>query len=435
MKIAICSSNSYNFWGWLVLLVALCLLSSIYVAKIPMLPIALILFFINLIIMNNGTRGIALLLFSSKTLGAVFDIFHVPFPAFLLVLFLGFFFLKDEIRNCTFSNVAVQRLLLVFLIFAFWFLLGPMHAYSQSKLVYIVCVGISSFVAWNVAMKSSNIEYLKLALFLGVNSLIFVSIAYDVYFFDRPDNILDFNFFRDSYTLLSKDSSMLLTYHSVGIPALIGVAVLVSYENLNVKSPSFIVTFLLLVMLLLISQTRQAIFGLFLILPIRIFLSDKIQLIGKLCAVFLLLMLFLYVLTSMDSSVIQESLHSDNSEELVNRDYQDAETMIKDNMVLGTGLGGYSRTGERAYPHNIFLELLCETGILGTFLLSFVVFIPIFLKIKNLKMLSASNLYLVLVIIGFGIRAMASSDLTESISFIAALLIFFNCKRMAFQLK
>lgn len=37
----------------------------------------------------------------------------------------------------------------------------------------------------------------------------------------------------------------------------------------------------------------------------------------------------------------------------------------KDNLLFGTGLGGFAKMDERVYPHNLIVELLCEGGIFG----------------------------------------------------------------------
>jgi O-antigen ligase len=51
---------------------------------------------------------------------------------------------------------------------------------------------------------------------------------------------------------------------------------------------------------------------------------------------------------------------------------------IYENPLLGIGFGSfglyYANTDERNYPHNMFLEILCETGLIGFLLLLFLVF-------------------------------------------------------------
>lgn len=429
MKLIYNSLHSYNIWGWLVLLAAVSLYSSIYFIRLPMVPIVLCIFIMNLVIMNHRTRGIALLLFSSMTLGTVFQLYHIPIPAYVFTLSIALWSLRREIKTCKFNNRALANLLLVFLIFIIWFLMGPAHAYSQSKLIYILCLGTSSLIGWNIIMQTSKIEYLKLALFLGVNALVFISIAYDFYQFPSPNGFFDFNFFRSFYTTMSrKDTSFVLTYHSVGIPAMLGIAMLISHRNIRVLSPSFLVTFVFLLFLLFISQTRQAILGLVLIVPLRIFISSKISLFVKILLSVGIFIIMFYGLSTMESDAIQKTLHSHDRTEMVNRDYDEAMSKIKSNVFLGSGLGGYSLSGNREYPHNLFLELLCETGVLGTILLSILIFLPAFKNISNVGICSNSHQYIILVVIALGVRSMASSDLMESISFITLVLVFFSYK-------
>ncbi len=57
---------------------------------------------------------------------------------------------------------------------------------------------------------------------------------------------------------------MVLTYHSVGIPAMMGIALILSSFELSKLRKRNVVTLLLpLIILLLIAQARQAIFGIF----------------------------------------------------------------------------------------------------------------------------------------------------------------------------
>ena len=57
-----------------------------------------------------------------------------------------------------------------------------------------------------------------------------------------------------------------------------------------------------------------------------------------------------------------------SDENYVDRVKKISEAMSRfyDRPVFGVGLGGFSETGERAYPHNLIVELLLETGLLGS---------------------------------------------------------------------
>ena len=75
---------------------------------------------------------------------------------------------------------------------------------------------------------------------------------------------------------------MVLTYHSVGIPAMMGIALILSSFELSKLRKRNVVTLLLpLIILLLIAQARQAIFGTFIILFIRLIIDTRISRLAK----------------------------------------------------------------------------------------------------------------------------------------------------------
>lgn len=81
--------------------------------------------------------------------------------------------------------------------------------------------------------------------------------------------------------------------------------------------------------------------------------------------------------------------------------YRAAYNMWLENPVRGAGLAAFRASGIAAYPHNLFLESLCEGGIIGFLLLLSTLFL-FFVKILNLKSYidSASVSALVLLIVG-----------------------------------
>lgn len=128
----------------------------------------------------------------------------------------------------------------------------------------------------------------------------------------------------------------------------------------------------------------------------------------------------LVFITSIKSDAMQSSLNASNSTGFFNRDYSGMLQKSRD-YIFGSGLGGYSIDGKRAYPHNIVLEILFELGIIGSLL----IYIPLFAPYFNGRKfpMTTTNQYALLPVFAFGIRAMASGDLTGSIEFVSAMTI------------
>ena len=361
-------SNPLNRW----ITYGIWLMITLIYIPIPAVPGTLItftLFILSLYSMNNETRGFALMCFAAPVLGALFFVLHIPLTAYFICLFLGLVFLRNYIKSSLNINEEFIYFGLLVIIFLIAYLYGPQHSYSNFKLIYIISIGFCSIIYWKVYCQSPKLQSLALAQFLCLISLLFIYIAFDFYPFKHPAHIFDLDFFRSSFSFIKKSTDMVLTYHSVGIPAMMGIALILSSFELSKLRKRNVVTLLLpLIILLLIAQARQAIFGTF-------------------------------------------------------RDYDNAFKILETDFILGKGLGGFSTNGARAYPHNLFLELFCELGMVGTLLIVMIVFVPLVVKPDRFRLLTISNFYALPLIVAIFIRSMMSSDLIDSITLITAIIV------------
>ena len=217
------------------------------------------------------------------------------------------------------------------------------------------------------------------------------------------------------------------TYHTVGIPALESFAFLLCTKYLKkLKEFSNILLLILCLFIIAIAQARQAIVGVLAVVVLRVFIEKRIGTIQKVFAILFFSSLIIYGILSLGSEAVEKSLTAQNSAELLNRDYTDINeqtNMQSDEMLFGKGLGGYSKTGERAYPHNIILELYYETGAIGILIFTTLLLLPFVQNPRKLTRTSKSDFYMLIPITCLLIRALASSDLTENITFISAIIV------------
>lgn len=418
-------SNPLNRW----ITYGIWLMITLIYIPIPAVPGTLItftLFILSLYSMNNATRGFALMCFAAPVLGALFFVLHIPLTAYFICLFLGLVFLRNYIKSSLNVNEEFVCFGLLVIIFLISYLYGPQHSYSKSKLIYIISIGSCSIIYWKVYCQSPKLQSLVLAQFLCLISLLFVYIAYDFYPFKHPAHIFDLDFFRSSFSFVKKstDTDMVLTYHSVGIPAMMGIALILSSFELSKLRKRNVVTLLLpLIILLLIAQSRQAIFGTFIILFIRLIIDTKISLDKKIWFSVILAFASFLILTNLKSEAIEDAMNATTLSQGLNRDYDNAFRTLETDFILGKGLGGFSTNGARAYPHNLFLELFCELGMVGTLLIVMIVFVPLVVKPDRFRLLTRSNFYALPLIAAIFIRSMISSDLIESITLITAIIV------------
>ena len=416
-------SNPLNRW----ITYGIWLMITLIYIPIPAVPGTLItftLFILSLYSMNNETRGFALMCFAAPVLGALFFVLHIPLTAYFICLFLGLVFLRNYIKSSLNINEEFIYFGLLVIIFLIAYLYGPQHSYSNFKLIYIISIGFCSIIYWKVYCQSPKLQFLALAQFLCLISLLFVYIAFDFYQFKHPAHIFDLDFFRSSYSFIMKNTDMVLTYHSVGIPAMMGIALILSSSELSKLRKRNVVTLLLpLIILLLIAQARQAIFGTFIILFIRLIIDTRISLNKKIGFSVILAFASLLILTNLKSEAIEDAMNATTLSQGLNRDYDNAFNILETDFFLGKGLGGFSTNGARAYPHNLFLELFCELGMVGTLLIVMIVFVPLVVKPDRFRLLTISNFYALPLIVAIFIRSMMSSDLIDSITLITAIIV------------
>lgn len=156
---------------------------------------------------------------------------------------------------------------------------------------------------------------------------------------------------------------------------------------------------------------------------IRLIIDTRISLDKKIWFSVILAFASLLILTNLKSKAIEGSMNATTLSQSLNRDYDNAFKILETDFILGKGLGGFSTNGARAYPHNLFLELFCELGMVGTLLIVMIVFVPLVVKPDRFRLLTISNFYALPLIVAIFIRSMMSSDLIDSITLITAIIV------------
>lgn len=174
-----------------------------------------------------------------------------------------------------------------------------------------------------------------------------------------------------------------------------------------------------------IAGARQTFFAFGIALLMRYLLFSKsvleVRNIMKICT---LAIAFLTITELIGSSYYDQFLFSEDTGSRFNRDFNTPGRIMTINPLFGVGFGCYSLYTYKNYPHNIFLELICELGIVG--LLIMVAILICFLATspqKNfLRFCTANNSYIFLFAIIFFLRSQISGDMADSMSFICFLL-------------
>lgn len=377
---------------------------------------------------NRHTIGVYLLIFGGPLAGLIRSAY--PFlPLYgLLVQMLGSLLVWDVVSDLFKTN---RKPLIFFfsvlVVLGLFYLIGPRDEYANEKF-YQMCVnGVFAVFGYYAFDRSQSIDSENLTRLLLLSSLCMSTYLLD-FLHVAAGGLFDYNWFRDGYMELfyANDKENLITgYQSVGMAALFGIAVYLS--SVEVKTVPLVINSLCATQIILMSGARQALVGLAVVIALRMTVFRKANvhagkhsariLFGLIVSIAVLYMIFLFY-GNLGSDVINKTLKGgDTGRSLI---YLQALSIFTENKLFGIGIGGFHAVTGVPWPHNFFLELLCETGLVGTILLLGVAITSLVRNRLSLLHLTKSDMFFFLILLVLFVRVMFSSDFRESIELFSA---------------
>lgn len=346
----------------------------------------------------------------------------------LLLQLIGFILLWDVIGGFFKKNFTAFLYLLVTLgIFGFFYLIGPENAFASEKYTNMCINATVALFGYFALSVSSKIDAEGLTSTLLLASICLYSFVISNYSMS-PGAFFDYDWFRNQdmeYFYSMGNEHTLVTYQHIGMLIAYAVAIFLSQTILKPATTTFYM--LCASQLALMSGCRQAILGVAVVAALR-FAVFKLSNTGRrdffgrfigiclgLVAAFVVIQL---VLSSINSTIISNTLESGDSGRMML--YAEAIDIFSANPMLGAGIGGFFAITGDAWPHNFFLELLCECGLVGTVLLLIIVIYSLSKKHVGLLYITSSNIFYFLVLSALFVRVLVSSDLPESIELFSA---------------
>lgn len=407
--------------SYLPILVILFLLGGVYLGYANVW-LCVASFIVALTKLNKEEFMFVMLLTGAEYFGAVARMFMgftvIPqFLIYLVVLVLLYERVGTLFRQNRMANYLFFFLLSIFVIS---YLYGPQHAYSNTKLLKILLYGTLCFWTFLVYNNEANISPLKLAYIFAIVGVTYIVMGVTVYHFGTPSSIFDFGYFGRH--VQSGADTFTLSYHTVGLAALYGVVFLLSPTNDKfVLKTQSIILLLILIFIALISQMRQGILGILVLLFVRYVMLTKSGFVYKILGMVFLIGVLFFMVTEIQTDAFQSMSQANSFQQAVNRPYDKSLGIIDKHPIFGLGLGGYSYDGKAAYPHNIFLEVINEMGFVGLAVIVIISLYAMYYNHFSWKALNASNTYAILLLLALFIRVNASNDLSENIYFFALL--------------
>jgi len=280
-------------------------------------------------------------------------------------------------------------------------LLGlTVHVYPDSALGLVKSLAIVA----SVFLLILNIGLFNNKIYVDffVNTLVFISLLKLVIFIIT----VNVSFFQ----LLSNPSETRFSYSFFFNPIYLarscGLGVIAAlFMNKNYVVKFFIISCLLLGMY--ISGSRGPILALLMITFIYVIQREGLSAIFKILVQLIFVMIFFIALSS--NFIIRNNDGVESAFEdrflLIFQAFE----LFKHNIIIGSGLGSFSSVSYLGHPHNIILELMAETGLLGTVIFMAVV-------IQGLKKVDNNFFWFSLVYIL--INSMFSGSISNNIGLI-----------------
>ena len=426
-------------------------INKIFIVFIPILVVGVGLNIIPFIVVllalcvrlfnsDKHTAGIFLLLFGG-ILGSTIRFEFPAIPVYGLVLnFIGLALIWNQFKFFKKESTSIQLMLFVLLYFFLAFILSPNVGdfRGSTKIIGIIQNGILMLFGYYVFIHSPKInnEILTQSLFLVtimflIHNMNLLGIA--------PSNLFDYEWQRKGSELVFRAMDngetyrKFVNYQVVGMNALFGVCIYLSQLTVNKKKT--LLYSLIGLQLVLTSGARQAIFGYFIvvILSLVVFNKDNFaasKFSNKIKYLFggvILALISVQVLQMVNIEFLTQTL----SEGDKGRDMLKAMgwNLFYQYPIFGAGVAGFNHAYPgMLYPHNFFIEILCECGIFGAVLLSVTIIYHFSRQKLSLLYLTRNGSFIFLIMATTGIRMMVSNDLASSIELFS---IVFACSLTA----
>ena len=416
--------------------------SNIFLAIIPILLlgitngyasflICLIVLITRLFTSDKHTAGIFMLMYGGVLGGVIRQMFpFVPLYGLFLNL-IGIALLRKTLSGLFVNNKSsILFLLLVFVVFGICYMYGPKTEFATTKFLTMLQNGVFLLLGYYALLESKDYSPVVLSQILIIAAL--SMITFDIVFYHmKPGGLFDFNWFRQQetdYFYSNDQQGYIVSYQQIGVMALLATSIFLS--QISLKRTYILLYIVLPAMIILMSGARQAIFGLFGVLILRYAIFNKRNIgkkgrLGKFLLSFvgiLVLLLFAsYILPLLNIDVINTTLQSgDEGRTLL---FIESLEMFNNNYLFGLGFGGFEHftVSNQPWPHNFFLEILCECGLFGMISLGFLVLL-FFLKNQiRLMTQTKQGMFYFLIVSAIMMSFMVSADFRESIVLFCAI--------------
>lgn len=410
-------------------LVLLCFVGLVaYYAGLINMYVWLGILLIRLFTFNRKEFGIFALLFGSSMFGRMFASQALYLSTIVVFLVLGIISLRNEILSVINKSFHSYFFLLVLIGFFFVeYLIGPGTHYADEKILKLSIRGLIWLTTFLIFVQSDDISNEKIAVSFLILTLFYLSQSAQLYGV-KPSSVFDFSYFRYFSNLVGRNENFtaIVNYQTLGYLALASSIFAMLNENLPSRN-SFVFLGLMSISIwvLLLSGTRQTLVIFLALAFLRYVMGQGVPVrYTRVIGMAIVAIFFYFVITNLGSSSYDQMVSGEGSfGSNINRDTSTPFTVMDINPIFGVGFGGYILYADKNYPHNFFLEVIDELGVVGLLFILAVIGCYLMTNInKNyLRYVSRNGSYVVLLFLMCFLRSMISGDMADSMSFISVM--------------
>ena len=332
---------------------------------------------------NIESIGIYMLLFGMKTFGMVTLVFGYPSIGGKVAFVIGFAILVlfTDFRKTLYSlRTPFLYFVWIALVLYLFYLSGPQTEYCTGKLIDTIIFGIVLLILYYYLINSRSVDWFHIGQLGVLSALVCLSACILVSPYVKPDSVLDVGAMRLAYAM---DKNIFQIRNVLGGMALLGFVLLYASSADRFLSRLSLVDFCIyLVSALFILNWGGARLPLVtaIVVVVTIFLARPLyrKRYGLLTGLVigLSILVLAYGLSQQYRFITGVMDPSRSFTSRVNRDtnWEAGYRRFIEKPIFGHGLGGYyiegySYPGSGTYAHNLGLELLSETGVVGILLI------------------------------------------------------------------
>jgi putative inorganic carbon (HCO3(-)) transporter len=380
---------------------------------------------------NRKTIGVYFLLFGPMTLGVILRSFNLPYAGAYLSAVIGFLLLYLAPRTRPSAARANWRvpsawLLLTVLVVVMFYFRGPQTEYSQSKLRLFLILLPVSLIALEHLVSNRDVSMWH----LGMLGIVSAAVYYAGTLYQHPGVAPSSIWMTAGARFGAESVRETIASASLGLLGSYGIVLLVSsmVDARPRRSQACLSILALGIGVLVVNSAGQRLFWMTTCAGVLapILCRPRNRLLPWLAPVLVVGVFgaIIFVGLKTENKFVTGVLGRDREMlERLNRsdNWRAAFSLIAKKPLLGHGLGGYyvegySLPGEGTYAHNLFLELLTETGMLGTALLLYpILYLFLIPRGKYMRLCRTANGGTLLpLLVAVFLHAMISHDLRQS---------------------